>query len=823
VAIKEDKINADFVVEEAPTPFNRHDFIYQDKDDNDVTRLITHSFQVIVENFNIQQLLNMLCYMKGNILTPKINHHFVTLDNQYHELKNAFELEIKNETLLLNNRLYVGCFKVSSSRKSKGSKDLVPLYTIDGKPTELFASFITKQSKVKNLIKAIKDNTIVPITDYSRAQNIKEMESIHIAPSDGGHRTRAFDQIAREIKTKGLLQKNYNLQVHFLLPKSSSTSSDKVLEDFSTFSNHVMKLTKKGKGHSLWDALQTVFNLMMTTLEKENGETNYTGRIVSVTIKDKKDNDILKEVPALLYCKEPASIFAAFTQIFEPIIKALLQHDDLKEEWISYYGVSEANLYEPIQLLDCHQTLDKFTTFMGTDIYDAFKSANHSHTVKLKIQNINMPFQFIQVFHVILTAAISRNHFQSIQAYLQKMDATNLLSLSRLLTIVSTADDLVNNPSLFPKNAPNIRRVRKIYHSMLLFSILEGYATHGPFPDYPDHWCYKIAHTEHLHEDLTNYDSVYKEKAQTDLLPTDDILTQFKKKYFKNHDFSIVTKTDTKIKDWTCTTDIFFHYYAVYIKNLNSRPWFKGVNNITSMFTKHLSRQVKMKTSDFDLPPTIRLFNKKTNKYKRIPFSFKNVMSTMFESFPGKTDDDTLSSTCFWQLDNFYNLDLWFGLKKVEPELPDEETTTMPYTECNNIARFKKMCMEEYDLQSTKLSRKKDLAKNYFLLDQSTQGCFDWHNSRRFLKQLEDPSLKQRFTYRKIKDFEQFQMQTFIHRNMTTTTPGFQTTIETAYMVIDYATNTKQIPFKKAQKILNDLDTESYTVFQPYHNDNDSE
>jgi hypothetical protein len=131
--------------------------------------------------------------------------------------------------------------------------------------------------------------------------------------------------------------------------------------------------------------------------------------------------------------------------------------------------------------------------------------------------------------------------------------------------------------------------------------------------------------------------------------------------------------------------------------------------------------------------------------------------------------------------------------------------------------------MEEYDLPSTKLSRKKDLAKNYFLLDQSTQGCFDWHNSQRFLKQLEDPSLKQRFTYHKIKDFEQFQMQTLIHQNMTTTTPGFQTTIETAYMVIDYATNTKQIPLKKVQKILNDLDTESYTVFQPYHNDNDSE
>jgi len=66
-------------------------------------------------------------------------------------------------------------------------------------------------------------------------------------------------------------------------------------------------------------------------------------------------------------------------------------------------------------------------------------------------------------------------------------------------------------------------------------------------------------------------------------------------------------------------------------------------------------------------------------------------------------------------------------------------------------------------------------------------------------------------------------MQTFIHRNMPTTTLGLQTTIETAYMVIDYATNINNIPFKKAQKILTDLDTETFTVSQTYHNDNDSE
>lgn len=351
---------------------------------------------------------------------------------------------------------------------------------------------------------------------------------------------------------------------------------------------------------------------------------------------------------------------------------------------------------------------------------------------------------------------------------------------------------------------------------MLLMSILEGYATHGPFPDYPDHWCYKIQYTKQLHQDLANYDSVYKDKTLTDSLPTDDILADFKDKYYENHESNTDTKTDNNFKDWTCTTDILFYYYGVYIKNLNSRQWFKGINNITSTFTKHLSRQVKIQTGDFDLPHTIHLFNKNTNKYKRIPFSFKNVISTLFEPFPKDTDDETLFNACFWQLDNLNNIDCWFGLKKLEPELPDEDNTLPPYTDCRNIIKFKDLCIEEYENPGIKAARKKELAKNYFFLDQSTQRCFEWYYSQKFLKQLEDPSLKQKFSYKKIKDFEQFQMQTFIHRNMTTTTPGVQTAIETAYMVIDYATNRKKLSFKKAQKILNDLDAETFTMFQTY-------
>jgi hypothetical protein len=137
----------------------------------------------------------MLCYQKGEILVPKVNHHFVTKNQEYHELKNAFELEIRNNTTLLNNKLYVACFKVTSSKK--GSKS-VPLYTIQGKPKDkLSAQFVFDEDEVNQMIDNIKQGNYDPITDWSKAKNIIDMKSIHIAPADGNHRTMSFDEFAK--------------------------------------------------------------------------------------------------------------------------------------------------------------------------------------------------------------------------------------------------------------------------------------------------------------------------------------------------------------------------------------------------------------------------------------------------------------------------------------------------------------------------------------------------------------------------------------------------------------------------------------------------
>lgn len=412
--------NPVLVLEDAPKPFNRSYFIFEKKDESDVNKLVKDSFNVITTELSIEEFLNMLCFMKGEIFVPKVNHHFVT-NNEYRAMKNAFELEIKNVTTLLNNKLYVGCFKVTSGSGVHHTDDLVPLYTIQGKPVDkFFGQFVSDTNEVKNMIENIKQKRFTPIENWSKAQNIQEMKSIHVAPADGNHRTKCFHQFAKEAETAYLLGLDYKLQVNFLLPKHPSKPSLQILQDYDDMSDHVMKITKKGKEHSIWDALQTIFNLMEKTLETVSDcvlQTLYTARMVTVTVHDSKlKKDVDKEVPAFLYCKEPSSIYKAFTDIFDQIIKALLRNEDLKAEWMSYYDVDEDHLLEPLARLHCHDILNRFTTFMGTETYTKFKNATHLHSVKLKVQNIDLPFQFIQIFHVILTAAMSKSHFKSIKS-----------------------------------------------------------------------------------------------------------------------------------------------------------------------------------------------------------------------------------------------------------------------------------------------------------------------------------------------------------------------------------------------------------------------
>jgi hypothetical protein len=195
-------------------------------------------------------------------------------------------------------------------------------------------------------------------------------------------------------------------------------------------------------------------------------------------------------------------------------------------------------------------------------------------------------------------------------------------------------------------------------------------------------------------------------------------------------------------------------------------------------------------------------------------------MSTLFQPFPDDIDDKVLEDASLWRIDDMTKLDIYFGYEKsLETPQPEDETV-VPYTKCRDLRNFKKLCLEEYELPLTKQSRKKDIAKYYFLLDQITEeDPFDWSNAKHFLRQLEDPNYKHNFDYTKCDDFKGFQKMAFVHYNMPATTQGTQASIATAYMAIDTGTNIRGIDFEKATPILNDLSSQKFIIFDTYTKD----
>lgn len=422
------------------------------------------------------------------------------------------------------------------------------------------------------------------------------------------------------------------------------------------------------------------------------------------------------------------------------------------------------------------------------------------------------------------------------------MDSTNLLTLPRLLTIVSTADDLTNHPSLFSKSAPNIKRARKVYHSMLLLSILEGYATHGPFPAYPDHFCFKIHYTKQLSKDISAYDTDFKNKTQEDNKPSHYILHKFEKIFYfgdeeeeeedededededdndDEHESKPRKKKAKEMplpKDWTCSTDLFFDYYKEYIRLLTSTKWFQKHNKLLAPFLKHLSRSTKLSSGDLELPGFVKIQIKKVNS-KIIPFSFNEVMNALFQPFPDEVKDDIFEDASLWRIDDMAKLNQYFGYEKASDNTAEEQEpdTVIPYTRSKDLSQFKEMCLRECELPNTKQNRKKEIAKHYFILDQSSvKNGFEWCNATHFLKHLQDPEYKAKINYTKCKDFPTFQMMAYIHYNLPTTSQGKQASIATAYMAIDIATNIRNIPFHQANSILTQLMEDKPTTFDIY-------
>jgi hypothetical protein len=96
-------------------------------------------------------------------------------------------------------------------------------------------------------------------------------------------------------------------------------------------------------------------------------------------------------------------------------------------------------------------------------------------------------------------------------------------------------------------------------------------------------------------------------------------------------------------------------------------------------------------------------------------------------------------------------------------------------------------------------------------------GGFEWCNATHFLHHLQKPEYKANIDYTECTYFKIFQMMTYIHDNLPTTSQGKQASIATAYMAIDIGTNIRQIPFHRANSILRQLNDDKPTTFEIYN------
>ena len=148
----------------------------------------------------------------------------------------------------------------------------------------------------------------------------------------------------------------------------------------------------------------------------------------------------------------------------------------------------------------------------------------------------------LQIMHLLVTAAMSKDHVNSIFDSLQAMSKNNTLTQERLLIIITYADHIALHPNALSnsKHARQQKRTRKIFHGMVLISILQAFAMYGPFPDIPKN-LQVITDHEHLSQCLKTHDESWFQVLQ-DCEQTDD-------------------EPPTFIK-WSCTMDIFLPFMS---------------------------------------------------------------------------------------------------------------------------------------------------------------------------------------------------------------------------------------------------------------------
>ena len=159
------------------------------------------------------------------------------------------------------------------------------------------------------------------------------------------------------------------------------------------------------------------------------------------------------------------------------ILQELLKFDLLLMDWKVYHIVKEDKdvekfLNEFQDVAYSGTVLDKLKIFLGSSICKTYLTSLTVAT-RTKIVGVNLPLSFIQLLHLLLTAAMSKEYLLQIHASLRDMAENNMLSLNGLLIIISYMDDLANANGFLASNKfpRNSFKVKKVFHGMVLMSL----------------------------------------------------------------------------------------------------------------------------------------------------------------------------------------------------------------------------------------------------------------------------------------------------------------------------------------------------------------
>ena len=648
---------------------------------------------------SVAQILHMFPYVGDkHLMMPMVNHHFVSHDSHLDSLRQALKNQIHNDVFSLNDKIWVVPYKVTDDNTG------FPLYTVTGDlfqdvtpkrrrkpyPTATFLYEIDKDKILQTRVNEIYNEE----TGYSKA-------SCFFAIVDGCHRLYLFHEfIVTNLGDDESIDihklKKLKFTVNVLLNKKKV--QNETLLRCQQVSMYFADVTRKGKGHTLWDTLASCLDMLNQHLcENANNKglmARFLARQMSCPMHKTKEETY---VPGYLYSKNRAEVFAAMSPILVLILQELLKFDLLLMDWKVYHKVKKDEDVDKFLHVFQDATysttvLDKVKIFLGSSMCKTYL-ASPTVATRTKIVGVNLPFSFIQLLHLLITAAMSKEHLIQIRGSLKHMAEKNLLSLNRLLIIISYMDDLANAEGLLASNKfpRNSFKVKKVFHGMVLLSVLQTFCQPEP--------------------NKTNITPILKKQ-----IAFCGFLRSHKVEFFECLEHEQLKSPPYNFLLWDCVTDILLTLYVSYITDLVSQPWFADArNNFLDPFTRLLQKHTTITSKDFFLPDYIQLTN--TNaETMHLPLSMRCIFEVLFHERLGLP---LLSP--HWNLSSFHDINVHFF--KIKLKLPQEKKRKSPKSkerpnynyieEAKTFKGFQKTLLTEYADPSTKHTRKVLLATTY--------------------------------------------------------------------------------------------------------------